>query len=64
MVQEKEDKRQVLKACSDMLMELSSGQSPKNYSTLYAEVFTHLQQLPVCLSAPCFPAGYQTVKHP
>lgn len=46
-VQEKEDVRLVLKAASDMLAELSTGHNPKNYSNLYAEVFTHLQQLPV-----------------
>lgn len=46
-LQEKEDVRLVLKAASDMLAELSTGHNPKNYSNLYAEVFTHLQQLPV-----------------
>lgn len=39
--------RLVLKAASDMLAELSTGHNPKNYANLYAEVFTHLQQLPV-----------------
>lgn len=43
-----EDVRLVLKAASDMLAELSTGHNPKNYANLYAEVFTHLQQLPVC----------------
>jgi hypothetical protein len=51
-MQEQEDMRQTLKAASDMLFELSSSQSPKNYSSLYADVFTHLQQLPVRRSFP------------
>jgi hypothetical protein len=46
-VQEQEDVRLVLKAACDMLAELSAAHNPKNYSNLYAEVFTHLQQLPV-----------------
>jgi hypothetical protein len=46
-MQEQNDKRLVLKAASDMLLELSSTQNPKSYSSLYAEVFTHLQQLSV-----------------
>ena len=39
--------RLVLKAACDMLAELSAAHNPKNYSNLYAEVFIHLQQLPV-----------------
>ena len=46
-VQEQEDVRLVLKAACDMLAELSAAHNPKNYSNLYAEIFTHLQQLPV-----------------
>ena len=46
-VQEQDDVRLVLKAACDMLAELSAAHNPKNYSNLYAEVFTHLQQLPV-----------------
>ena len=46
-MQEQNDKRLVLKSASDMLLELSSNQNPKSYSSLYAEVFGHLQQLSV-----------------
>jgi hypothetical protein len=54
-MQEQNDKRLVLKAASDMLLELSSTQNPKSYSSLYAEVFTHLQQLSVrCLCLLAF----------
>jgi hypothetical protein len=48
-MQEQDDVRLVLKAACDMLAELSAAHNPKNYSNLYAEVFTHLQQLPVWL---------------
>lgn len=43
---ELDDLRLVLKAATEMLGELSSPQNPKNYSSLYADVFTHLQQIP------------------
>ena len=46
-MQDQDDRRMVLKAAADMLSELSAGQAPKQYSALYAEVFTHMQQLPV-----------------
>lgn len=50
--------RLVLKAASDMLAELSTGHNPKNYANLYAEVFTHLQQLPVRVMLPYWHVDY------